>query len=101
MTISNLPVKDPQDLAMILSALQREKKLLEWEIKKTQDKLEKSEKKYNLSSKIFYEKYQAGEMGDDESIMVWAGEYQFFLRFTEKLSRLVGLITECQRLIST
>ncbi len=38
---------------------------------------------------------------DDDSIMMWAGEYQFFLRFTEKLSRLEGLIAECQRLIST
>lgn len=101
MTISNLPVKDPQDLSMILSALQREKKLLEWEIKKTQDKLEKSEKKYKLSSEIFYKQYQMGEMGDDEPIMVWAGEYQLFLRFTEKFSRLEGLIAECQRLINT
>ena len=100
MTILSLPVKDPQDLSMILSALQREKKLLEWEIRKTKDILEKSEKKCNLSSKVFYEKYQMGEMGDDESIMVWAGEFQFFLRFTEKLSRLEELIAECQKLIN-
>ncbi len=48
-----------------------------------------------------FEKYKMIEMGDDESIMVWAGEFQFFLRFTEKLSRLEGLIAECQKLINT
>ncbi len=101
MTITNLPLKSQQELSMIISALQREKKFLKWEIEKTHDRLKQFESQKNLKSDIFYQKYQAGEMGDGEEIMNWVGEYQFFIRFKVKLSRLEELITECQKLITT
>ena len=101
MTIANLPLKSQQELSMIISALQRERKILEWEIEKTHDRLKQFESQMNLKSDIFYQKYQAGKLGDDEQIMGWAGEYKFFIRYKEKLSRLEELITECQRLMTT
>ncbi len=97
MTITSIPVKSPQELALILSALQREKRLLEWEIQQTQERLDEFEKQNNMTSLDFYKKYEAGELGDDDSIMKWAGEYQLYLRFQNKLSRLKELISECQR----
>ncbi len=101
MTIANLPLKSQQELSMIISALQREEKILKWEIEKTIDRLKDFESQKNLKSDIFYQKYQAGEMGDGEEIMSWAGEYKFFIRFKAKLSRLEELITECQKLMTT
>ena len=51
-----------------------------------------------MKSNEFYEKYTNGELGDEEEVMTWAGEYQFILRFKTKLSRLEELISECQKL---
>lgn len=98
MTTVNLPVKSPQEVSLLLSALKREQKLIQWEVQKTQSRLEEFEKTYNMSSEVFSKKkYEAGELGDDEPIMSWAGEYQLFLRYQTKLSHLEELIAECQR----
>jgi hypothetical protein len=98
MTIVNLPVKSPQEASLLLSALKREQKLIQWKIQKTQSRLEEFEKKHNMSSGVFFKKYEKGELGDDEPILTWAGEYQLFLRYQTKLSHLEELIAECQRL---
>jgi len=41
--------------------------------------LHKYEKKYKMSSKEFFEKYQRGEMGDSEDAVAWAAYYQMSL----------------------
>jgi hypothetical protein len=92
-----LPVKSPQEVSLLLSALKREQKLIQWEFQKTQSRLEEFEKKYSMNSEIFFKKYETGELGDEEPIMTWAGEYQLFLRYQTKLSHLEELIAECQR----
>lgn len=97
MTIVNLPVKSPQEVSLLLSALERERKIIQWELQKTQSRLEEFEKNYSMSSEVFFKKYEAGELGDDQPMMTWAGEYQFFLRYQTKLSHLEELIAECQR----
>ena len=100
MTTVNLPVKSPQGVSLLLSALKREQNLMQWELQKTKSRLEEFERKYSMNSEAFFQKYQAGELGDDDSIMTWAGEYQFFLRYQTKLSHLEELIAECQRHIT-
>lgn len=90
-------VKNQQELSIIASALKREKKLLGWEIQKTQAKLEVFEKKYAMQTHQFIEKYTKGELGDEEEIMTWAGEYQFLQKFKEKQKQLKDLIQECRK----
>jgi hypothetical protein len=97
MTEIALEVKNLEELSIIASALQREKKLLEWEIQKSEAKLEAFEKKYAMPTVQFMEKYSKGEMGDEEEIMTWAGEYQFFEKFKEKQKQLEDLIQECKK----
>ena len=50
--------------------------------------LKKFEEKYNLSSKLFYEKFENGEFGDEDDYMIWAGIYEMYLNDTQKLAKL-------------
>jgi hypothetical protein len=43
------------------------------------------EQRYGMSSAEFYEKYQRGELGDDEDIMHWATVYESFLMLKQSL----------------
>jgi hypothetical protein len=37
------------------------------------------ERKHNLSTIEFFRQYTAGELGDDEEMMLWAGLYHLYL----------------------
>ena len=38
--------------------------------------LRKYELKYNLTSKVFYQKFEEGELGDEDDYMIWSGIYE-------------------------
>lgn len=46
------------------------------------------EEKYNMSSVEFYQKFDCGQLGDDEDFMIWAGIYEMLLRSKERLAEL-------------
>ena len=50
--------------------------------------LKSFEKKYGLSSKDFYQKFQAGEFGDDEDYIIWAGIYEMLDQNQKRLAEL-------------
>ena len=50
--------------------------------------LNKYEKKYDIDTKAFYEKFEKGEFGDDDDYIVWAGIYEMSLRDKLKLEQL-------------
>lgn len=97
----HLKLKGQQDVSLLVTALQREKDLIDVQLQKSHEKLVVFEQKFSQSSERFYEKYSQGEMGDTEDIMTWAGEYQFSVRFKQKQKRLEELILECQRVMVT
>jgi hypothetical protein len=37
------------------------------------------ERKYNFSTIEFFHRYLAGELGDDDDLMMWAGLYHLYL----------------------
>ena len=45
--------------------------------------------KYGIESKEFFERYSAGEMGDDAEIMEWANDYRHFLFLRDAVSELM------------
>jgi len=49
--------------------------------------LRKYEIKYNLSSKDFYNKFEAGKYEDD--FMIWSGIYEFYKDNNKGLSKLI------------
>lgn len=43
------------------------------------EKLQGFERKYGYSTIEFYCRYQSGELGDDDDLMLWAGFYHLYL----------------------
>lgn len=97
MGVVNLQINHSEDVDLIISALEREKQLLDLELRNITEKLSEFEVQYNIISDIFYEKYQNGEMGDNEDVMKWAGEYQLIKRLQNRFTRIGELIEECQK----
>ncbi|OQX99208.1 MAG: hypothetical protein B6I24_03270 [Bacteroidetes bacterium 4572_128] len=50
--------------------------------------LDEFEKKYLIDTKLFYKKFQAGEIDDKDDFMIWAGIYEMFLRDKQILEKL-------------
>ncbi len=50
--------------------------------------LKNFEKKYQMSSKDFYQKFKAGEFGDDEDFIIWAGIYEMLGQNQKRLADL-------------
>ena len=43
------------------------------------EKLRVYEKKYGYSTIEFYGRFQSGDLGDDDDLMMWAGLYHLYL----------------------
>jgi hypothetical protein len=43
------------------------------------DRLREYERKYGYSTIEFYRRYENGEVGDDDDLMMWAGLYHLYL----------------------
>jgi hypothetical protein len=43
------------------------------------ERLSVYEKKYGYSTIEFYRRYQSGELGDEDDLMMWAGLYHLYL----------------------
>ncbi len=43
------------------------------------------EKKFNISSDVFYARFMRGEMGDDMPFIKWAGRYELYLEAKQEI----------------
>ena len=50
--------------------------------------LRKYENQYKKSSAMFYKLFEAGEYGDDDDFMIWAGLYELYQENTNELNYL-------------
>lgn len=48
--------------------------------------LAENEKKFGMTSALFFERFSHGEMGDDPDYILWAGEYEIYQRLASKHS---------------
>lgn len=53
--------------------------------------LEKFETQYKMTSSRFYEKFEAGELGDREDFFEWSSLYENMLLFCERIDELEAL----------
>ena len=80
-------------IPLLHHALERERAILEISIENTEKKLQSFENRYKMSSKEFIVKFNQGEMGDDQDIMLWAAEYEALTHIKEQLDELSGLLS--------
>jgi hypothetical protein len=76
-------------------------KLIHYQLAKYRDtidqlnhELEKFETNYKMASNRFYEKFEAGELGDSGDFFEWSGLYENVLLFRERMNELESLNTE-------
>ena len=50
--------------------------------------LKNFENKHKINSKLFYENFEKGKIGDEDDYIIWAGIYEMFLRDKQKLEKL-------------
>lgn len=67
----NMPVK-----RQLLHIIGRERKICDLAIRHLEDKLRDFEKKYSLSSAEFYERFQKGNIGDDQDFFEWKALFE-------------------------
>ncbi|HLP45416.1 MAG TPA: hypothetical protein VK186_22480 [Candidatus Deferrimicrobium sp.] len=53
--------------------------------------LEKFETLYKMTSSRFYEKFEAGELGDSEDFFEWSSLYENMILFCERIDELEAL----------
>ena len=52
--------------------------------------LQQLEQQYQMSSDIFYQKFQAGELNDHEDFILWSGIYELQLNQEQQLNELLN-----------
>jgi hypothetical protein len=75
---------------LVKSSLAMQRKVLQAGLKRTTVRLKAFEKEYGQRSQKFYQAYQKGEMGDDEKVMEWAGEWETYQELKKALDLLKG-----------
>jgi hypothetical protein len=55
----------------MVEALQRERALLRVKARILKGRIEDFEKRFNMKSEEFLEKFESGELGDDEEFFLW------------------------------
>ena len=74
--------------SLVKSSLAAQQKVLQAVLKRTRVRLRAFEKEFGQPSQKFYRAYQSGEMGDEEKIMEWAGEWETYQELTKALELL-------------
>lgn len=84
--------KPDRAMEMIKDAIANKIALLELSQEKYRKRLDKFEKKYNITSEQFINEWAAEDLeGKDMEYVEWAGEYHFYLDVKEDLNILKSL----------
>ncbi len=96
MTQLNITAEDErkrgQTSLLVEQAINRERKILQLALAQSQEHLQELEKKYSLSSVLFFQRYKNGLAEDDDDSVNWAGEYQIYLSLQQQLLDLEDVV---------
>jgi hypothetical protein len=80
--------------SIIVEALQRERALLRVKAKILKSRVEDFEKRFNMKSEEFLEKFESGELGDDEEFFLWWSFLQALRSVEERMKIVESKIQE-------
>ncbi len=72
----------------VKEAVQKERELGRFMLKRYEDKLSKFEDKYDMTTDEFVEKFEKGELGDDQDYFEWFAIFKGNEHWKEKLDEL-------------
>ena len=64
------------------------KKKIQREIARMQQDLEQYEKQYDMTSAVFFQQFEAGQLEDSQDFILWSGIYEMQLNSKHKLEAL-------------
>lgn len=89
MNVLKVISEGPHDLKTVVSgALEKEAKLLEAGIRKTEKRLRDFEEKYQQKTEDFLVDYEEDRLDDTMDFMEWVGEHRMLERLREKMKAL-------------
>ena len=99
MTEVLLKTKANKELALeaLSSAIEGELKILKAKLEDFQEEMDRFELKHGLSSKEFYEKFESGELGDDEDYFVWWSAIHAHKSINARLDTLQEPLSQCKQ----
>jgi hypothetical protein len=80
--------------SIIVEALQREKALLRVKARILKSRIEDFEKRFNMKSEEFLEKFESGELGDDGELFLWWSFLQALKGIEERMRIVESKIQE-------
>lgn len=84
-----MPVTVPSESeSAVRDSVSREKKIVESKIRKYKKKLDKYEKKHGMDSEEFIQKFESGELGDDEKWFEWKFAWEAYKRLMSREEQL-------------
>ena len=99
MTEVLLKTKANKELALkaLSSAIERELKIMKAKREGFEEEIQNFESKHRLSSKEFYEKFESGELGDDEDYFAWWAAIQAQKSIKARTETLQELLNQCKQ----
>lgn len=94
-----LKTKANKELALeaLSSAIERELKILKAKLEGFEEEMRKFESKHGLNSKEFYEKFEGGELGDEEDCFAWWSAIHAHESIKARLETLQELLSQCKQ----
>ncbi len=80
--------------SIIVEALQRERALLRVKARILKSRIEDFEKRFNMKSEEFLEKFESGELSDDEEFFLWWSFLQALKGVEERMKVVESKIQE-------
>ena len=99
MTEVLLKTKADKELALeaLSSAIRRELKILKAKLEGFEKEMHKFESEHRLNSKEFYEKFESGELGDNEEYFTWWSAIHAQKSIQARMETLQELLTQCKQ----
>jgi hypothetical protein len=88
-------VLSEEDLTVIKESLNRELNVLKAKIRIVESEIRDFEKKYEMSSEEFLERFDKGELGDSQDFFEWWGLLKGLERLKKEIERVRRVLSYC------
>lgn len=82
-----------EEVSIVKESLQRELILSESKVNLLKEEIKGFEKKYEMSSEEFMEKFERGELGDDQNYFEWWGLLRGIKKIEEKIGKIKAVLS--------
>ncbi|MBN1932952.1 MAG: hypothetical protein JW786_15215 [Desulfobacterales bacterium] len=66
-------------------------------IDQIRQELKKFESKYQMSSEVFFDKFESGKLGDEGDFFEWAGLYENVVLYSQRINSLESVLCPTAR----